>query len=138
VFRVTVTNTDPIFFYCSVEGHCSGGMVGVVNPSSSQTLQAYQDAAGSAVEVAPASVFGGVWGPAGSFSDTDSEPGSVSSSPSGASTGSPAGAPTGSPADSAKPNSSSPVSVNGATGPSAQGAKAVLAGIIGVAALAMF
>jgi plastocyanin len=30
-FVVTVQNSDPIWFYCSVPGHCNGGMVGVIN-----------------------------------------------------------------------------------------------------------
>jgi plastocyanin len=30
-FTVTVQNTDPIWFYCSVPGHCNSGMVGVIN-----------------------------------------------------------------------------------------------------------
>jgi plastocyanin len=31
-FIVKVNSTDPIWFYCSVQGHCQGGMVGVINP----------------------------------------------------------------------------------------------------------
>jgi plastocyanin len=30
-FTVTVQNSDPIWFYCSVPGHCNEGMVGVIN-----------------------------------------------------------------------------------------------------------
>ena len=32
VFRVTVNDTQPIWFYCSETEHCQLGMVGVVNP----------------------------------------------------------------------------------------------------------
>lgn len=30
-FVVNVTSTDPIFFYCTVRGHCQNGMVGGIN-----------------------------------------------------------------------------------------------------------
>lgn len=35
-FQVAVNDTEPIFFYCSAPGACFQGMVGVVNPVSSQ------------------------------------------------------------------------------------------------------
>ncbi len=60
MFVVTVSSTDPIFFYCGQVGHCKSGMVGVVNPSSSQTLDSYKSAAAKAASVGiPASVAGG-------------------------------------------------------------------------------
>ena len=31
-FIVNVTTTDSLYFYCSVLGHCSSGMVGIINP----------------------------------------------------------------------------------------------------------
>lgn len=31
-FSVNITNTDPIWIYCSVSKHCAKGMVGVINP----------------------------------------------------------------------------------------------------------
>ena len=34
IFRVTVNDTDPIFFYCSAPGACIQGMIGVINPNS--------------------------------------------------------------------------------------------------------
>jgi hypothetical protein len=61
-FQVEVNSTDPIFFYCAqtVLEHCKNGMSGVVNPSSSQTLNAYQSAAKSvSTASSPANVFGG-------------------------------------------------------------------------------
>ncbi|KAH8726165.1 Cupredoxin, partial [Phaeosphaeriaceae sp. PMI808] len=30
-FVVNVTNTDPIYYYCSVSRHCQAGMVGGIN-----------------------------------------------------------------------------------------------------------
>jgi plastocyanin len=31
-FTITVNDTNPIYFYCSVASHCQSGMVGVINP----------------------------------------------------------------------------------------------------------
>ncbi|ORY56604.1 Cupredoxin [Pseudomassariella vexata] len=51
VFRVTVNDTEPIWFYCTqnFHSHCQGGMVGVVNApsgtSGNNTLAAYKSAA---------------------------------------------------------------------------------------------
>ncbi|KAK5116269.1 hypothetical protein LTR85_009241 [Meristemomyces frigidus] len=49
VFVITITDTNPIWFYCSqnIYTHCQSGMVGVINPptSGSQNLTAYQAAA---------------------------------------------------------------------------------------------
>lgn len=42
VFRVPVTSTDPMVFYCTQGQHCTRGMHGVVNPSGDQTLQSYR------------------------------------------------------------------------------------------------
>ncbi|EFY87253.1 extracellular serine-rich protein [Metarhizium acridum CQMa 102] len=61
-FQVKVNSTDPIFFYCAqtVLEHCKNGMSGVVNPSSSQTLGSYKNAAKSVSTAShPANVFGG-------------------------------------------------------------------------------
>ncbi|KHN95700.1 extracellular serine-rich protein [Metarhizium album ARSEF 1941] len=82
-FQVKVNSTDPVFFYCAqtILEHCRNGMAGVVNPSSSQTLGAYKNAAKSVGTAShPASVFGGT---------LVSTPGptSASASPSPASTG---------------------------------------------------
>ncbi|KAH8820607.1 Cupredoxin [Xylogone sp. PMI_703] len=67
VFTITINDTNPIWFYCAVPGHCQAGMVGVINPPSggSQTLAAYKAAAANAgSSFTPASVQGGVVGPA--------------------------------------------------------------------------
>lgn len=32
VFTVTINDTNPIWFYCSVPTHCQSGMAGVINP----------------------------------------------------------------------------------------------------------
>ncbi|KAK3687432.1 extracellular serine-rich protein [Podospora appendiculata] len=63
VFRVTINDTDPLVFYCAQNtgSHCKNGMVGVVNPSGSNTLEAYLPKAQAATTaVAPPTVFGGV------------------------------------------------------------------------------
>ncbi|OCK81858.1 Cupredoxin, partial [Lepidopterella palustris CBS 459.81] len=49
-FTITITDTNPIWFYCSQTvpaDHCAIGMVGVINPptSGSNTLDAYKKAA---------------------------------------------------------------------------------------------
>lgn len=36
VYTITINNTQPIFFYSPVAGHCQAGMVGVINPYVSQ------------------------------------------------------------------------------------------------------
>ncbi|KAK7414101.1 hypothetical protein QQX98_007044 [Neonectria punicea] len=59
-FAVTINNTDPIFFYCSVSDHCQEGMVGVINQGSSDTLSSYKSAAAKASKnVSPKAEFGG-------------------------------------------------------------------------------
>ncbi|KAM5439314.1 hypothetical protein MferCBS31731_004736 [Microsporum ferrugineum] len=48
-FSVNITNTDPVWIYCSVAKHCSKGMVAVINqPSSGNTIEAYKQAAAGA------------------------------------------------------------------------------------------
>ena len=32
VWKVMINSTDPLWLYCSVPGHCKGGMAMVVNP----------------------------------------------------------------------------------------------------------
>ncbi|KAJ4175394.1 hypothetical protein NW759_017715, partial [Fusarium solani] len=71
VFTVTVEAETPIWYYCAVQGHCQGGMVGVINaPSSGQrTLAAYKKAAADVDEtVEPKSTGGGELGPAATAS----------------------------------------------------------------------
>ncbi|KAM6517030.1 hypothetical protein FSOLCH5_007983 [Fusarium solani] len=58
-FSITVNNTDPIFFYCAIEGHCQAGMAGVINQGS-DTLKAYQSAAAKTDKsTSPKAAFGG-------------------------------------------------------------------------------
>jgi len=48
-WNLTITNTDPIFFYCNAVGSCHpNGMVGVINPNELVSLQKQKDAAKSA------------------------------------------------------------------------------------------
>ncbi|PSS18529.1 hypothetical protein M430DRAFT_35038 [Amorphotheca resinae ATCC 22711] len=65
-FSVTVTTTDPIWYYCSAHKHCQYGMVGVINPpvkAPNSTLAQYAMAAkGVAMAGAPPEVTGGVAG----------------------------------------------------------------------------
>ncbi|KHN98699.1 extracellular serine-rich protein [Metarhizium album ARSEF 1941] len=60
VFQVTVNNTDPMAVYCTVGRHCQNGMVHVVNPSSTNSLDTYKSVSNSAgANVAPPTMFGG-------------------------------------------------------------------------------
>ncbi|KAI5455795.1 hypothetical protein BGZ63DRAFT_323599, partial [Mariannaea sp. PMI_226] len=59
-FSITINNTQPIFLYCSLPGHCQAGAVGVINTGGDHTVDEYKAAAaktGSSEE--PKSVFGG-------------------------------------------------------------------------------
>ncbi|KAI8716793.1 hypothetical protein NCS52_00973700 [Fusarium sp. LHS14.1] len=59
-FSITVNNTDPIFFYCAIEGHCQAGMAGVINQGS-DTLKEYQSAASKTDKsTSPKAAFGGI------------------------------------------------------------------------------
>ncbi|KAL7940123.1 Cupredoxin [Trichoderma barbatum] len=59
-FSVTINNTDPIFFYCSLPGHCQAGAVGVINQGSDETVAEYKAAAAKTDSTKePKSVFGG-------------------------------------------------------------------------------
>ncbi|KID79307.1 uncharacterized protein G6M90_00g021020 [Metarhizium brunneum] len=82
-FQVNVNSTDPIFFYCAqtVLEHCKNGMSGVVNPSSSQTLSAYKNAAKSVSTAShPANSFGGTLVSSGQTSTSASASASPTSS----------------------------------------------------------
>ncbi|KAG6002495.1 hypothetical protein E4U21_003023 [Claviceps maximensis] len=60
VFRVTVNSTDATPFYCSVGRHCQAGMVGVINPSSTNSLDDYKGLVKAAPEnKSPDDAFGG-------------------------------------------------------------------------------
>ncbi|THZ98790.1 hypothetical protein D6C82_05546 [Aureobasidium pullulans] len=68
-FTITVNNTDPIWYYCPQGDHCQAGMVGVINPPSSndQTIGAFIVAASTAgISTVPEQVYGGVLGAEGS------------------------------------------------------------------------
>ncbi|KAF3922226.1 Helicase [Dactylellina cionopaga] len=59
-FTVDVTDTKPIWFYCSYGMHCQHGMVGVVNAADDQTLDDYTTACeGAAKNVSPTKAGGG-------------------------------------------------------------------------------
>ncbi|CAD0047840.1 unnamed protein product, partial [Aureobasidium pullulans] len=67
-FTITVNNTDPIWYYCPQGDHCQAGMVGVINPPSSndQTIGAFIVAASTAgTSTVPEQVYGGVLGAEG-------------------------------------------------------------------------
>jgi len=54
VFVISVTSTDPVWFYCAVADHCQLGMVFALNPTSGQTLAQFMAAAASATSnIAP-------------------------------------------------------------------------------------
>lgn len=120
---MTVNSTDPIFFYCSQAGHCGTGMVGAVNPSSSQTLDAFRSAAQGKSSSSPANVFGGQVGPAsGSTTTTTTSAGAAPPAQTTASGGGGGGGLYG-----------------GGGSPSGAGvAKISVAAVLGAAALAMF
>ncbi|CAI7565148.1 unnamed protein product [Penicillium pancosmium] len=63
VWSLTVNDTNPIWFYCGQVGHCAAGMVGVINPSGSNTLDEFKSKAASASgQSVPATAQGGVLG----------------------------------------------------------------------------
>jgi hypothetical protein len=47
VFSFEVNSTDPMWFYCSVPGHCEAGMALAINPTSERTIDDYKSAASS-------------------------------------------------------------------------------------------
>ncbi|KAL7920755.1 Cupredoxin [Trichoderma austrokoningii] len=82
VFQVTVNSTDPMFFYCSqnVLSHCISGMSGVVNPNSTQTLDAYQKAAKNAKDATnPSAPIGGRLVSSGSSTTSSAAPAATTS-----------------------------------------------------------
>ncbi|KOS22908.1 hypothetical protein ESCO_003949 [Escovopsis weberi] len=93
VFQVMINNTDPLFVYCSqpVFSHCKSGMVLAINPSDSQTLDAYKKGAGSVDSAGiPDSVSSWALVAASKAQVTDdSKTGSSSSGSSGSSSASP-------------------------------------------------
>jgi len=84
-FQITINDTAPIWFYCAFPTHCEAGMAGVINqaPNGNATIDAYIAAAANVKStVAPATVQGGVVGPAkaASASGTSTSSGSSSTS----------------------------------------------------------
>jgi len=64
VFQVTITDTNPIWYYCAqtVGSHCQSGMAGVINQNfnSQNTLANYKNAAAlTSVSIAPPTIGGG-------------------------------------------------------------------------------
>ncbi|KAJ6261317.1 hypothetical protein Dda_3986 [Drechslerella dactyloides] len=61
-FSITITSTDPIYFFCAAPGHCNAGMVGAINPpTNGNTLAAYKSASeGAEVITYPGGAYGGV------------------------------------------------------------------------------
>jgi plastocyanin len=90
VWRFQVNSTDPIWLYCSKQGHCQGGMSMVINPpsDSEKTLVAYQSASGTAESEDPDNVQGGVFGAATNDSSDSSSSSSSSASSTASSTSS--------------------------------------------------
>ncbi|KAM0235284.1 hypothetical protein ACHAP5_009811 [Fusarium lateritium] len=67
VFTIEVNSEDPIWYYCAVQGHCQGGMVGAINaPTSGQrSFDAFAKAASDSDESKePQSTGGGEIGSA--------------------------------------------------------------------------
>lgn len=63
IWSLTVNDTNPIWFYCGQVGHCQAGMVGVINPSGSDTLKSFKSAASNANgQSVPATAQGGILG----------------------------------------------------------------------------
>ncbi|KAJ6024689.1 hypothetical protein N7540_005486 [Penicillium herquei] len=87
VWSLTVNDTHPIWFYCGQVGHCQAGMVGVINPSGSDTLNAFKSAASSANgQSVPTAVQGGILGtPSAGQTATTSSSTTTTSGPSTAS-----------------------------------------------------
>ncbi|KAK6533787.1 hypothetical protein TWF694_002716 [Orbilia ellipsospora] len=44
-FTINISSSDPIYFYCAQGRHCQSGMVGVINPPSSDTINSFKAAA---------------------------------------------------------------------------------------------
>ncbi|KAK6347338.1 hypothetical protein TWF696_007407 [Orbilia brochopaga] len=44
-FTVNITSNEPVYFYCAQGRHCQGGMVGIINPPSADTINVFKAAA---------------------------------------------------------------------------------------------
>jgi len=82
VFDYKVTSADPVWFYCSQDTHCQGGMVGAINAETTgeKTVETFKKAASKARNnITPGMAPAGVNPPAGGASETGSGGGSASS-----------------------------------------------------------
>jgi len=79
--RVTVNNTDPIWFFDEAGGQCKNGGVLAVNPSDTQTAAAFKDNAAKAVD-GPAPSSSSSAGPSDTGSSSGSSATQTSPSPS--------------------------------------------------------
>ncbi|KAF2187405.1 hypothetical protein K469DRAFT_569532 [Zopfia rhizophila CBS 207.26] len=85
-WKVKINDTNPIFFYCSAKGSCiDWGMVGVINPNASTSLETHrQFAQNSSYMLQPGESFpseGSPVGPSGLPTISSSAPSSTSTSP---------------------------------------------------------
>ncbi|KAF1811735.1 Cupredoxin [Eremomyces bilateralis CBS 781.70] len=83
VYTIPVTDTKPIWFYCSQGKHCQGGMVGAVNPpATGNTLAAFVEKAKAAPQnVSPGQASGGSTGQAGGAGSTGQSPSGTTNNP---------------------------------------------------------
>jgi plastocyanin len=89
VWSLTVNDTNPIWFYCGQVGHCAAGMVGVINPSGSDTLDAFKSAASTASgQSVPAAAQGGILGTPSASQSTAASSSNTATSSSAASSSS--------------------------------------------------
>ncbi|KAF4342506.1 extracellular serine-rich [Fusarium beomiforme] len=86
VFTIEVKSEDPIWYYCAVQGHCQGGMVGAINAptSGAKSFDNFAKAAANADDSsAPKSTGGGTFGAAETGSASGTASGTASSTASG-------------------------------------------------------
>lgn len=58
IFQVRVNDTEPIFYYCSAPGACFQGMIGVINPNSTETFaQQFNYTQNATLEFSPLEYF---------------------------------------------------------------------------------
>ncbi|CAG8953620.1 hypothetical protein HYFRA_00010079 [Hymenoscyphus fraxineus] len=89
-FSVTIENSNPIWFYCSVKQHCQHGMVGVINPPALyQGLSQYR-AEAATVKTSTDPSSNGTSTTSGSETGTSGKPTATSGGPSNSSTSAPA------------------------------------------------
>ncbi|CAG8983308.1 hypothetical protein HYALB_00007436 [Hymenoscyphus albidus] len=89
-FSVTIENSYPIWFYCSVKQHCQHGMVGVINPPALyQGLSQYR-AEAATVKTSTDPSSNGTSTTSGSETGTSGKPTATSGGPSNSSTSVPA------------------------------------------------